>query len=87
MSDKINIVRDAIVDDLGKRRKSGDKSVIPMDPEDSHRWYHPQKNFFAGDGVIDCPTMCGGKVKYSRSPYNGHVSARCSTAGCVAWME
>lgn len=39
-------------------------------------------------GVIDCPN-CGGKqsLGFSRSGYNGHVHARCSTPKCVSWME
>lgn len=37
-------------------------------------------------GVMDCP-KCGAKLGYSRSAYNGHVWGRCSTAGCLSWME
>lgn len=39
-------------------------------------------------GSIGCP-CCGGKgsLAFSRSGYNGHINARCSTAGCVSWME
>ena len=39
-------------------------------------------------GRIDCP-VCGRskELQYSRSGYNGHISARCDTDGCVAWME
>jgi hypothetical protein len=39
-------------------------------------------------GKIDCPICKTGKVSYSRAgSYNGHVSAQCSSAGCVYWIE
>lgn len=37
--------------------------------------------------VIDCPTGCGGKLHLSQSSYNGHVHGKCTTDGCVSWME
>lgn len=39
-------------------------------------------------GKIDCPA-CGQALAltFSRSGYNGHIHAQCSTDGCVAWME
>jgi hypothetical protein len=40
----------------------------------------------AGGGAIPCP-CCGGTVAFSRAGYNGHIAARCSTGGCVSWME
>lgn len=37
--------------------------------------------------MIDCP-LCDGKVSYSYAgSYNRHIHARCSTAGCVNWIE
>lgn len=41
-----------------------------------------------GQGRIDCP-VCGAKdsLAFSRAAYNGHIHARCSTAGCTNWME
>ena len=39
-------------------------------------------------GVIDCPACAEGRVAYTYAgTANGHVSARCSTQGCVQWME
>lgn len=39
-------------------------------------------------GVIDCPVCSGRKtLQFSRSGYNGHIHARCTTDGCVGWME
>ena len=39
-------------------------------------------------GVIDCP-VCGREksLHFSRAGYNGHVHARCTTTGCMNWME
>jgi hypothetical protein len=37
--------------------------------------------------VISCPTGCGGELHLSQAAYNGHVWGRCSTSGCVNWME
>ena len=86
---KIKIARDAILDDLAKRRKNGDKSVLLFDPRTSHHWFDPQKqkNCFSGAGNIDCPVCKQGVLQYSRSGYNGHVHGICTTDGCVAWME
>lgn len=38
-------------------------------------------------GSIPCPCCDGGTLRYSRSGYNGHVHAGCTTEGCVRWME
>lgn len=36
--------------------------------------------------VLACPA-CNGRLHLRQSSYNGHVSGRCETAGCVHWME
>ncbi len=47
-----------------------------------------KKKPIGGSGVIDCPCCKGEKtLSFSRASYNGHIHARCSTAGCVSWME
>lgn len=84
---EINDVRQAILMDLYSRFHDRDRSVLPLNPDHAHRWSKPQDNYFSGSGVIPCPICKSGKVNYSRAAYNGHVHARCSTAGCVAWME
>lgn len=39
-------------------------------------------------GAIDCPVCSGEKaLQFSRSGYNGHIHATCTTYGCVRWME
>lgn len=37
-------------------------------------------------GVVECP-VCNGKLHLSHARYNGHVWGRCSTPGCLVWME
>ena len=36
--------------------------------------------------VVECP-LCKGKLHLFQSSYNGHVSGKCETDGCVSWME
>jgi len=36
--------------------------------------------------VIECP-ICKSNLHLLQSSYNGHVSAKCETAGCVEFME
>ena len=40
-----------------------------------------------GYGAVDCPCCEGGKLQYSVASYNGHMHGRCTTKGCVSWME
>lgn len=87
--DKIKIARDAILNELYRRFHANDKSVKALDLDNAHHWWQPtkQKNCFTGAGEMECPVCKTGKLRYSRAAYNGHVHARCSTDGCVAWME
>lgn len=39
-----------------------------------------------GAGNATCPN-CQGTLSYSVASYNGHVHCRCSTEGCVWWMQ
>jgi hypothetical protein len=38
-------------------------------------------------GAIPCPCCTTGALGYSRVSSNGHIWAKCSTEGCVSWME
>ena len=87
MSNQIDIARNEILQDLYRRFHEKDRSVFPLQPQNAHRWYKPQENYFSGSGIIQCPICHTGQLSYSRSNYNGHVHARCSTPTCVAWME
>lgn len=48
----------------------------------------PEKDI---SGEMPCPVCEAahreGTLKYSISARNGHIWGRCSTEGCVAWME
>jgi hypothetical protein len=54
-----------------------------------------KKGMPSAGGTIDCPVCklkfpqltTSARLSFSRSGYNGHIHARCSTADCVAWME
>jgi len=37
-------------------------------------------------GKIPCP-KCGADLLYTRSPVNNHVHGKCTTEGCLSWME
>jgi hypothetical protein len=41
----------------------------------------------AGQGEIACPCCEGGTLHYSVAGSNGHVWGRCSTPGCVRWLQ
>lgn len=83
-SNKITMARDAILDDLRRRWLAREPITSPTDL--SH-FYQPQKNYYCGSGVMDCPICRTGKLSYSRSTFNGHIRARCSTSDCVGWVE
>jgi len=40
-----------------------------------------------GVGSVKCPCCESGTLGYSVSGYNGHLWGKCSTEGCVAWMQ
>jgi hypothetical protein len=40
-----------------------------------------------GQSSLACPACGTGQIRYSVASYNGHMQARCTTAGCVSWME
>ena len=83
----VPVVREAILADLKARYFDNDKTVKIQDPDTKHRWSEPQTNYFTGAGEMKCPACKEGTLRYSRAAYNGHVQARCSTNGCVQWME
>ena len=79
--------RRAILEELKRRALAKDPNVRPLMKSDEHRWHKPQDNYYSGSGEIPCPICKAGTLRYSRSAYNGHVHASCSTEGCVRWME
>lgn len=83
---QITVAREAILQELRRRWKE-DRGIDITAPADTSRFHHPQANYFCGNGTMDCPVCGSGKLQYKRSNYNGHVHAKCSTDGCVAWQE
>lgn len=69
---------DALLEKIDAARKAIEASI-------GHPW---KKGMPGVGGVIDCPA-CNGKatLRFSRSGYNGHIHAACTTADCVSWME
>lgn len=59
----------------------------------AHRAAHDDakaKGFVKGKGggdSIPCPVCTTGRLYYRVAAYNGHMHAKCETAGCVSWME
>jgi len=37
--------------------------------------------------TVGCPVCKTGELRMTQSAHNGHVHGRCSTEGCVFWME
>jgi hypothetical protein len=82
-----NVAREAILAEL-KRRWIEDRHTGGITcPVDLSKFFHPQTNYFCGQGTMDCPICSVGTLRYYRNNYNGHVHAACSTDGCVNWME
>lgn len=82
----VTAAREAILEELGRRwREDRCSGVKPA--SDISRFFQPQTNYFCGAGAMQCPICKTGKLNYSRALSNGHVNARCSTEGCVDWME
>lgn len=46
-----------------------------------------KKGMPGSSGEIPCPVCTIGKLRFSRSGYNGHIHAGCTTDGCVCWMQ
>lgn len=38
-------------------------------------------------GSVPCEVCGTGKIELSMASYNGHVHGKCTTEGCISWME
>jgi hypothetical protein len=87
--DRVGVARKAILDELQRRFDIGHPSVerIAWPSRDSMCHEKGLKDFIVGAGTMRCPICGTGTLGYSRAGYNGHIHAKCSTNGCVAWME
>jgi hypothetical protein len=84
---RIGIARRAIVGELEQRLNEGDDTVRMNAHSEGIDDQGEPSNYVSGGGSIRCPVCNDGKLRYSRSSYNGHIHARCQTIGCVEWME
>jgi len=86
--ENVSTARRVILEDLKARYKAGDKTV-KANTQWSSEYDNVDEsgNFFTGAGKLACPVCKTGELRYTRSSYNGHVHAACTTKGCVSWME
>jgi ribosomal protein L32 len=52
---------------------------------EAQRW--SKKNRVSATGVVPCEACGKGEIRLSMAAYNGHVHGKCTTDGCVSWME
>lgn len=63
------------------------RGIVARHAAKDHAKEHGLGKGAGGAGAIPCPSCDGGTLRYSVASYNGHMHGRCSTAGCVSWME
>ena len=84
---RMTVARKAILEDLSRRHREGDKTVKMNGSSQSEYDDDGPRNYISGAGEIDCPVCKEAKLRYSRASYNGHVHAACMSDKCVRWME
>jgi hypothetical protein len=52
---------------------------------EANKW--DRKNPNGATGKVPCEACGTGEICLSMSSYNGHVHGKCTTDGCVSWME
>jgi hypothetical protein len=52
---------------------------------EANKW--DRKNPKAASGEVPCEVCGTGKILLSMAAYNGHVWGKCTTDGCVSWVE
>lgn len=83
----ITTARSAIIAELDRRHKAGDKTVIAKQGTSSPWGESDPGAYIAGGGKMKCPVCHSHTLHYSRAAYNGHIYAHCSKGDCVSWME
>ena len=48
---------------------------------------HPDGKNTGAEGAFKCPVCMGGAIRYSMARGNGHVWARCTTTGCISFIQ
>lgn len=46
-----------------------------------------KSNRVSAQGVVPCEACGKGEIHLTMASYNGHVWGKCTTDGCVSWME
>jgi hypothetical protein len=52
---------------------------------EANKW--DRKNPKSAAGKVPCEVCSTGEIHLLMHEYNGHVHGKCSTEGCVSWME
>lgn len=52
---------------------------------EAQKW--SKKNPVSATGKVSCEACGTGEIHLSMSGYNGHIWGKCTTDGCVSWME
>jgi hypothetical protein len=65
------------------------KAILPYinRMKQKYGWDKPRRRGKRGTEQCPCPVCKEGTLKIEISGTNGHTCGRCSTAGCVNWME
>jgi len=52
---------------------------------ETQKW--SKKNRVAASGTVPCEVCKTGEIHLTMAAYNGHVWGKCTTLGCVSWVE
>lgn len=52
---------------------------------EANKW--DRKNPKAATGKVPCEACGKGEIHLTMAAYNGHVWGKCTTEGCISWME
>jgi hypothetical protein len=88
LCEKIEHMTLAEAEDLeNKHEASANRLVACLSAAKDHAKSNGYGRGRGGFGSLPCPTGCGGTLQYSVASVNGHMHGRCTTPGCVNWME
>lgn len=63
------------------------KTLNAMKLAHQHAKDHGLGRGHGGESEMNCPICKTGELQYAVASVNGHMHARCTTSGCVSWME
>jgi len=86
--DKFEIMSQAEAEvEADRRIEQSNKTLDSMRKAHEHAKSIGLKKGNGGKGSLPCPACGSGTIYYSVASLNGHMWAKCETAGCVSWME